>query len=130
MSHIPLIWIIDDDELFIMITRNNIRKVTTQLETEVFHDGLESMNCLVERINTGGNIPDVILLDLNMPVADGWSFLSSYTQLDYSIRKKIKLFICTSSIDPKDIHRANEFEDVQGFKEKPLATDSLLDILN
>jgi CheY-like chemotaxis protein len=129
MNRIPLIWIIDDDDLFIMITRNNIRKATTTLETEVFHDGLESINCLKERIAGDGVLPDIILLDLNMPIADGWSFLASYIQLDNAIRNSIKLFVCTSSIDPKDMLRAKEFEDVKDFKEKPLSTEAINDIL-
>ncbi|MFN5371951.1 MAG: response regulator [Bacteroidia bacterium] len=129
MSHTPLIWIIDDDDLFIMITRNNIRKASTQLEIEVFHDGQESMDCLKERISTGGNLPDIILLDLNMPLADGWAFLTTYALLAADIRKKIQVYVCTSSIDPKDIHRAKEFEDVRDFKEKPLSTEVILGIL-
>jgi CheY-like chemotaxis protein len=129
MSHTPLIWIIDDDDLFIMITRNNIRKASSHLETEVFHDGQESMDCLKERISTGGHLPDIILLDLNMPIADGWAFLTNYAQLDDGVRIKIQVYVCTSSIDPKDVHRANAFEDVKDFKEKPLSTEVILDIL-
>jgi len=129
MEHSPLIWIIDDDDLFIMITRNNIRKAATLVETEVFHDGLESMDCLKERIASEGILPDIILLDLNMPIADGWNFLSHYIQLEEKVRKKINLFVCTSSIDPKDIQRAKEFGDVIDFKEKPLSKEAILDIL-
>ncbi len=129
MSHIPLIWIIDDDDLFIMITRNNIRKTSSQLEVEVFHDGQESMDCLIERVSTGANLPDIILLDLNMPIADGWAFLTNYAQLDAEVRNKIQVYVCTSSIDPKDVHRAKEFEDVKDFKEKPLSTEVILEIL-
>lgn len=130
MKEAPLIWIIDDDDLFIMITRNNIRKVSTQIATEVFHDGRESMHSLTQRISEGGNLPDIIFLDLNMPLVDGWVFLSTYAQLAAEVRSKIQLYICTSSIDPKDISRAKEFEDVTEFKEKPLSTDIVVEILN
>ncbi len=129
MEHSPLIWIIDDDDLFIMITRNNIRRAASLVETEVFHDGLESMDCLKERIANEGVLPNIILLDINMPIADGWHFLANYILLGEDIRKKINLFVCTSSIDPKDIHRAKEFGDVIDFKEKPLSTEAILDIL-
>ena len=129
MNHTPLIWIIDDDDLFIMITRNNIRKASAQIETEVFHDGQESMDCLVARTSTSEQLPDIILLDLNMPIADGWSFLTNYARLDAGVRNKINVYVCTSSIDPKDVHRAKEFEDVKDFKEKPLSTEVILEIL-
>jgi CheY-like chemotaxis protein len=129
MSRTPLIWIIDDDDLFIMITRNNIRKAIIATEIEVFSDGLNSMNCLQDRIAKGGRLPDIVLLDLNMPIADGWVFLSNYVQIDSIIRSKIRLYVCTSSIDPKDVHRAQSYTDVKDFKEKPLSTESINEII-
>jgi CheY-like chemotaxis protein len=129
MNTLPLIWIVDDDELFIMITRNNIRKALFEVHVETFQDGLESIDCLKERIASGGELPNIILLDLNMPVSDGWFFLSKYSKLDESIRSQISVFICTSSIDPKDMHRAQELKDVKGFREKPLSTESINEII-
>jgi CheY-like chemotaxis protein len=129
MNRPLLFWIIDDDDLFIMITRNNIRKAISIVETEVFHDGQKSMDCLQDRIANGGVLPDIILLDLNMPIADGWVFLSNYIQIDSNIRSNIRLYVCTSSIDPKDVHRAQSFRDVKDFKEKPLSTETINEII-
>jgi CheY-like chemotaxis protein len=126
---IPLVWIIDDDNLFYMITKNNLRKTGIETTTEFFYDGLDSLNALLERVKNKQTLPVLIILDLNMPLYDGWSFLQGYMNLPIEIRSKMKLHICTSSIDPADISRAESIPDVLGFQEKPLSAELLLSLL-
>jgi CheY-like chemotaxis protein len=126
---LPLVWIIDDDNLFYMITKNNLRKTGIETTTEFFYDGLDSLNALLERVKNKQTLPVLIILDLNMPLYDGWSFLQGYMNLPPETRSKMKLHICTSSIDPADISRAESIPDVLGFQEKPLSADLLLALL-
>lgn len=123
------IWIIDDDELFIMITRNNIRKSGIPVITEDFKNGKDSLNVLKERVLSGENIPNIILLDLNMPLLDGWEFLDELKHMPDESRRRIKIYICTSSIDPKDLKRAETISDVTSFLEKPVNTEVVLKIV-
>lgn len=123
------IWIIDDDELFIMITRNNIRKSGIPVITEDFKNGKDSLNVLKERVLSGENIPNIILLDLNMPLLDGWEFLDEFKHMPDESRRGIKIYICTSSIDPKDLKRAETISDVTSFLEKPVNTEVVLKIV-
>jgi CheY-like chemotaxis protein len=123
------IWIIDDDELFIMITRNNIRKSGIPVITEDFKNGKDSLNVLKERVLSGENIPNIILLDLNMPLLDGWEFLDELKQMPEESRREMKIYICTSSIDPKDLKRAETISDVTSFLEKPVNTEVVLKIV-
>lgn len=125
----PLVWIIDDDNLFYMITKNNLRKTGIEASTEFFYDGLDSLNSLIERVKNKQPLPALIILDLNMPMYDGWSFLQGYMTLPLETRSKMKLHICTSSIDPADISRAEEIPDVLGFQEKPLSPELLKKLL-
>lgn len=127
---IPLVWIIDDDNLFYMITKNNLRKTGIETTTEFFYDGLDSINALLERVKNKQTLPALIILDLNMPLYDGWSFLQGYMNLPTETRSKMKLHICTSSIDPADITRAESIPDVLGFQEKPLSADLLQALLS
>ncbi len=127
---IPLVWIIDDDNLFYMITKNNLRKTGIETTTEFFYDGLDSLNALLEKVKNNQTLPSLIILDLNMPLYDGWSFVQGFMNLPVETRSKMKLHICTSSIDPADITRAESIPDVLGFQEKPLSVDILKALLS
>jgi CheY-like chemotaxis protein len=126
---LPLVWIIDDDNLFYMITKNNLRKTGIETTTEFFCDGLDSLNALLERVKNNQTLPTLIILDLNMPLYDGWSFVQGYMNLPPETRSKMKLHICSSSIDPADITKAESIPDVLGFQEKPLSVDLLSSLL-
>ena len=126
---LPLVWIIDDDNLFYMITKNNLRKTGIETTNEFFCDGLDSLNALLERVKNNQTLPTLIILDLNMPLYDGWSFVQGYMNLPPETRSKMKLHICSSSIDPADITKAESIPDVLGFQEKPLSVDLLSSLL-
>jgi CheY-like chemotaxis protein len=123
------IWIIDDDDLFIMITRNNIRKSGIPFIIEDFKNGIDSLSVLKERVLSRENLPDIILLDLNMPMLDGWEFLDELQLMPEEARRNIKVYICTSSIDPKDMKRSEAISDVRAFLEKPVNTEVILKIV-
>ena len=106
-----------------------IRKNEFSETVDVCEDGMKALEYFENLKVTKEEPPQVLFLDLNMPVSDGWFFLSKYSQLDETIRSQISLFICTSSIDPKDMHRAQELKDVKGFREKPLSTESINEII-
>ena len=129
MQQDPHIWIIDDDVLFIMITRNNIRKSGVTCITEDFNNGKDALYEIKERVMVGEHIPNILLLDLNMPLIDGWDFLVEFKSIPLESRKNIKIYICTSSIDPKDLERAEAITEVTSFLEKPINTELIQKIV-
>ena len=66
------------------------------------------------------NVPEIILLDLNMPIMDGWEFLEIFQSKYPQFAKKTKVFILSSSINPNDKERARSESLVYGFLSKPL----------
>ena len=124
MAAIDLTCIIDDDPIFIFSTKRILKRFDFCENFEVFENGKDAINALKPLIKSGRNIPDVILLDLNMPIMDGWQFLDEFKKLD--IPKKITLYIVSSSIDPRDINKAKEYELVSDFIIKPLTRDRLV----
>ena len=114
------IWIVDDDEIFQMVTRLNLQSVDNEGEQEIFTNGRDPLDMLNNLIISGGILPDIILLDINMPIYDGWSFLKSYALFPQNIREKISIYVCSSSIDPKDREAAASDSNVITFVEKPL----------
>ena len=85
------------------------------------------MHGLIDLKNEPETLPEVILLDLSMPVMDGWQFLDEFTKV--KIEKKITIYIVSSSIDPMDYERAKSYNDIQNYIIKPVQTEDLKSIL-
>lgn len=118
MKMLNLTYIVDDDEIYLFALKRmmQLRKFCSEILT--FSNGKEALNSLEERIVSNQSIPDVILLDLNMPVMDGKTFLKELTKIES--HNKIFIYIISSSIDPADINRVNEFSNVKKYKVKPI----------
>lgn len=123
------VWLVDDDELYQIITRKNLQKTGFPVIPASFYNGKEAFDALLEITQTGGQLPCVIILDLNMPIYDGWDFLDWYAQIEAELRDRISLYICSSSIDPNDHNKARSNPDVKAFIEKPMTTELLKEIL-
>jgi CheY-like chemotaxis protein len=85
-----------------------------------FQDGEDAL-VEIERLSKDEEI--LILLDINMPVMNGWEFLDKY--LTFFPFRKDRIVILSSSIDFLDRQKAKEFEIVYGFVEKPLTLDRI-----
>jgi CheY-like chemotaxis protein len=66
-------------------------------------------------------VPDVIFLDLNMPVKDGFGFLADFANLNENVKSKSKVIVLSSSISPDDINRASVNPHVYKYLNKPLS---------
>ncbi len=73
-------------------------------------------------------VPDVILLDINMPRMDGFEFLEALADSSVDIQSTVVVMLTTSS-DTKDRNRASQFKHVKGYLTKPLSKESLEDML-
>ena len=119
------VFIIDDDPIHQRIAQIMIVKHLIFDEYSSFLDASKALDYLESHCNTAEELPDVILLDLNMPGVDGWDFLNRYVALSSSINKDIKIFIVSSSVDEKDKLRAESYSNVKGFISKPLTPQIL-----
>ncbi|CAM2962263.1 response regulator [Flavobacterium frigoris] len=118
-------YIIDDDKLSIKLMSMLISKNKFCQEIISFHNSQEALNELRKNCNDSSSLPDVILLDLNMPLLDGWQFLDEFVQLP--IKKEISIFIVTSSIDPSDIEMVKKYAIVKNYIMKPITAQKLED---
>jgi len=74
------------------------------------------------------NIPEIIFLDLNMPVMDGWEFLERFTKIKNKLGKVITLYVVSSSINPLDVDRAKSLTSVHDYLIKPVNISELENI--
>ena len=117
------VFIIDDDSIHQRIAQIMIEKHQLFDEYTSFTEAEKAVAFLKENKTNQEQLPDVILLDLNMPVIDGWDFLDIYEGFRGDVSKPIRIFIVTSSVDDKDIMRAQNYSSVTGFISKPLSPD-------
>ena len=73
-------------------------------------------------------LPDYILLDINMPIMNGWEFLDEYKRLNIDPAGKSKIFIISSSVFSNDINKARSYPLVKDFISKPLNVDKIIEL--
>lgn len=121
--------LIDDDDVYVFLTTKAIEKTNIAEVTNVFNNGWDALNFLKENADNPDLLPEIIFLDLSMPIMDGWQFLEKYVKLSPKIATKIVIYICTSSISPDDIIKAREIGSVSDFIIKPIPKDKLIEII-
>ena len=89
----------------------------------IFNNGYHALNNLKSIIETGEHVPDVILLDLNMPIMDGWQFLDEFVKI--KCEKEIHIYIVSSSVDPADRKRVDNYQNISNFILKPISKKEL-----
>lgn len=116
------ILIIEDDEITNFITKTNLEKFGYK-NIAIALNGQEGLDYL--KNNT---YPDLILLDINMPILDGWDFLEATTHLNLGV--KIPVVIITSSIRFEDRSNAELYSNIIDYMEKPINFDELNTVLS
>lgn len=131
MSKERLVWIIDDDWAFQIIALNNLSKVGVSIQSRVFENGKEAADALLSSLQSNAmqNIPDAILLDINMPLYDGWYFLHRLKAIKSDFTFSTRVYLCSSTIDPSDLSQASENDLISMFLEKPVSVATLSSIM-
>jgi CheY-like chemotaxis protein len=125
------ILLVDDDEINNFISVKLIKKTLLNTEISTCLNGKFAIELLVEIQETNPDkLPDYILLDINMPIMNGWEFLEEYKRLGIDPNGKSKIFIISSSVFNNDINKAKSYSLVKDFISKPLSVDKIKEVLN
>tara|TARA_B100000378_G_C17831416_1_gene338177 strand:- start:134 stop:532 length:399 start_codon:yes stop_codon:yes gene_type:complete len=126
MKKIDTACIIDDDEIYIFAVKRLIQKNDFCNNVIVYNNGKDALKEIKNLISNNENLPDVILLDINMPIMDGWQFLDEFTSI--KTEKEITIYMVSSSINPTDVERAKSYKRVSNYIVKPISDEDLCEI--
>lgn len=117
--------VIDDDSVYHYTVKRNVERGSLADRMLFFRDSELALNYLSEHKASALDLPDVILLDINMPVMDGWDFLDEYALISPFFAKRVHLFVVTSSLYVDDVRRASASALVAGYLVKPIGEGEL-----
>lgn len=121
--------IVDDDRFTTQLTNLLINHANSSVSTTEMENGLMAIDFLKRNEKNDSVLPDIILLDINMPVMDGWQFMIEYKAIHTQLGKQSKIYMYSSSISEKDINCANNNDLVKEFISKPIKMDKLINLL-
>jgi CheY-like chemotaxis protein len=124
------IWIVDDDNIYQIIVRKIISKIELFSSFSSYKNGKDAIDALKKAVENNENIPDVILLDINMPIMDGWEFMDEIVLYKSKLNQKIAIYIVSSSIAVQDKDKAKTYTEISGFLSKPITMDALYEIVS
>ncbi|MEI6584483.1 MAG: response regulator [Sediminibacterium sp.] len=122
--------LIDDDKIY-QFTATMILEATGLTNSiAAFLNGKDAIGFLKDP-NTAQNsqLPDIIFLDINMPVMNGWEFLEEFQQFSASLSQPIKIYLVSSSVDESDINKSKKYPSVTDYVIKPLNRDKYRQLL-
>ncbi len=120
------VYVVDDDKVFHFIIKKLLLNNGINVTPNFFENGLLAIEGLKSKLEKGENPPDLILLDINMPILDGWQFLEEFKIIKDKLNKDIKIYIVSSSDDKADKSKAKSFEEeVQNYYLKPMTSEDL-----
>lgn len=121
---------IDDDPITLMLCKMVITKASFSKEIATAKNGEEALKYFNTLNQTNSDYelkkyPQLIFLDLNMPVMGGWDFLDSFSTAEYSDFNETKVIILSSTIDPEDLEKSKKYSMVIDFLSKPISKEML-----
>lgn len=130
MEKIDTLCLVDDDNTFQFLTEKLIETTNLVDQVKIFSNGLEAINFLKSMQNNPEELPEIILLDIAMPIMDGWGFLEEFISLKPKLGKKIPVYILSSSINHQDIEKGKAIGEVTEFIIKPITREKLIEMVN
>ena len=128
-SRLVSVLLVDDDEINNFISIKLIKKALLNTEIMACLNGKFAIDQLYEiQKRDPDKLPDYILLDINMPIMNGWEFLDEYKRLNIDAQGRTKIYIISSSVFSNDINKAKSYPLIKDFISKPLNIDKIIEL--
>ncbi len=129
MRTLTKICIVDDDDVYRFTIVKTLESLKLPTQTMAFSDGEQAINFILDHLNEDTELPDIIFLDIDMPVMDGFQFMEEYEKIKPEVSKDIIIYMVSSSLDPVDIDSAKKIAAITDYIVKPIGSDRLKSIL-
>lgn len=130
MTKISSVCIIDDDPIIIYGSKRIMKELDFSADILVFSNGKEAIDGFTIMTQEGKKIPELIFLDLNMPVMNGWDFLENFMKMPHDVIDQVAVYIISSSIDPMDLERVKTYSVVNDYILKPIKSRDVQTVLD
>lgn len=129
MQQIQHVCVIDDDEIYTFLIKKSLVALELKHSINAYANGSEALNGIISLIEQQQPVPEVIFLDINMPIMDGWEFLKAFRAIQAQLPNQIPIYIISSSIAAEDKEKANRFPEIVGYLSKPVELETLASII-
>lgn len=126
MKKFKKVFIVDDDKVFHFIIKKLLLKNNIDTISTFFENGFDAVEELKVKMNSEIDLPDLILLDINMPIMDGWQFLEEFRMIKNQLIKAPLIYLISSSNDIVDVNKAKEYDvEIENYILKPMSLEDV-----
>lgn len=129
MQKLRCILLVDDDDITNFVHESLIEEAAVAEKVLIAKNGQEALDIIIHEAEESTDYPDLIFLDINMPVMNGFEFLDAYQRLDEKVKRSVVIVMLTTSLNERDIERTQD-TGVADFLNKPLTNDKLEAIID
>ncbi len=126
-TSIENILLIDDDSAVTFVYEFSIKRIDPNIKKAIKINGKQAIDYLNELNDNGQCSPNLILLDINMPIMNGWEFMEEYDQLPLKFRQNAVLIMASSSSNIDDIQKSKENENIHDYLIKPIDMEQVFE---
>ena len=120
--------LVDDDKICNFIAESTLHRMGVAKEVHSALNGQEALDLFNGYFQGDVAVPDIIFLDLNMPIMDGFQFIDAFKKLDFPKKENILIVILTSSMNPQDIQQAKSLG-IDHYMAKPINEEKIMTLL-
>ena len=123
------IWVIDDDKLYTFLLTKTLNKLQACEKISVYENGKLGIDALKHELDQNRDLPELIFLDINMSVMDGWEFIEEYKRLANGSTLASIIYVASSSISTDDMLKARSHKEIHDYIVKPISSNTISSIL-
>ena len=125
------IFIVDDDSIHRLLMSKLFARQGKEYKLDFFENGQKALTALESAIASPSHtIPDIILLDIETPVMNGWQFMNEYQLLPPEIKDRISVYMVSSSFTDEDQERVKSYPEIVDYIVKPLRIEKIVELMS